>query len=113
MGVDLISDHGEISFNWAYWGRCLEIAKTFGWSPAGTIAAEEFIGDWSGTYFTNDQQIVTDDDARSLAIALYRAATALMGKKLTQEQAGVCGDITAEALFVLADYAVLGGFMIL
>lgn len=44
-----------------------------GTQPPSTINFHELGADWSGTYLTNDGQIVKAEDARSLAAALERA----------------------------------------
>jgi hypothetical protein len=41
MGVDLLG-HGDASFSWPAWYHLLEIAKEFGWQPAGTEAFHVF-----------------------------------------------------------------------
>jgi hypothetical protein len=85
MGVDLYGKHGGyVYMNWTNWEYCLETAYSYGWKPRGTVAADPaFLQDvygpvregfqepdyseWDGSYFSNDWQIVTDDDARAIA----------------------------------------------
>ena len=77
MGVDLIRNNEEMGFNWSGWRKILEIAFNHGWKPTGTVNDIDQDGkpiqDWSGTYFSNDYQYVTDEDAKNLAEALERA----------------------------------------
>jgi hypothetical protein len=89
MGVDLSGRGGSFGCNWSYWRSCLTIAVAFGWDPAGTIAPTDWDHrtPWDGSYFINSFQEVSDEDARSLAEALDRAAGALAnGDPLTNEQ---------------------------
>jgi hypothetical protein len=81
MGYDLAGAGGVFSMNIAGWTTALREAWEAGWCPAGTeppdhemlsIAPEEWEG---GDYFTNSGQIVTEDDARALALALRRASS--------------------------------------
>jgi hypothetical protein len=87
---------GGLSLNSSAWQYCLDAAKAFGWVPAGTEAGRTPPGrEWSGGYFTNDFQVVTDIDARNLASALDQAIAALKGElPSTDEQrrvlAGEC-----------------------
>jgi len=61
------------------WAKLLSLAMLYGWQPMGTHPGSriEVYGldpeDWSGTYLTNDGQIVIAEDALSLAIALEKA----------------------------------------
>ena len=59
MGMDLLSEHGDWSFNNSAWRYCLETAIEFAWSPDGAVAPIDFQGEWNGDYFTNDYQTVT------------------------------------------------------
>lgn len=114
MGVDLISSHGDVSFNWSAWEHCLDVALAFGWQPAGTVAPTDFRGDWDGTYFTNDLQEVTDEDARALGAALHRAVAAIRtGHDLTALQAKAGDEMNVNVVCRLADYSERGGFAIL
>ena len=115
MGVDFIG-RGDFSLPWHMWRPCFELAVAFGWQPAGTIAHPDFKGHWSGTYFANDCQEVSDEDARAMAEALYGALSALKPKqKLTAEQrkAWADEDVGVFSVFHLAEYADKGGFAIL
>jgi hypothetical protein len=113
MGVDLMGPHGEASFNWPTWRHCLKVALVFGWRPAGTVLRTDYDDRWGGTYFSNDYQEVTDDDAHALAAALYRAVTALWtGQGRTEEQVKACDGVSVDVICKLADYAALGRFAI-
>jgi len=85
------------SLNICSWRALLILAYSFGWKPKGTVfycwqvnkTGEKIHplyvdenrkdggwvkdGDWSGTYFTNDWQEITAEDAHNLAKALKRA----------------------------------------
>src|SRR5207249_11688872 len=61
------------------WTKVLSLAMFYGWQPRGTrppsITELHGLGveDWDGTYLTNDGQIVSTEDALSLAIALEKS----------------------------------------
>jgi hypothetical protein len=86
MGMDLIGRGGSMSLNWDDWRSLLELAEQYGWQPEGTTGPldqgrlsqegkDQASGhSWSGTYFSNDHQLVADSDARALGQALLRAA---------------------------------------
>ena len=86
------------------WQYALVIARANGWKPLGTILDYEFqyqlvasqceqldfdkhilldqfitdkCGRWKGGYLTPEHQIVTDDDARGLRMALQRASASI------------------------------------
>jgi hypothetical protein len=87
MGYDLWNPHGSWSCNNGYWHYVLNVASAFGWEPKGTAPPADFDGEWEGRYYGNDFQFVTDEDARKLAQALYRAIDAVTsGKELTEKQ---------------------------
>jgi hypothetical protein len=98
MSYDIHSNCSSKSFkcNNAAWPRYLQLARAFGWRPAGVthfIAWTENgpklteIPDGQGSYFYNDWQQVTDVDARELAKALRRAAAAVDERSpLTENQ---------------------------
>jgi hypothetical protein len=115
MGVDFISDHGDTSFNWPAWRGCFELALAFGWKPAGTVAPCDYDGPgrWDGTYFRNDLQAVTDEDASALAVALRRALAAQRAGTLTAEQAKAWACEDVDVVGRLAEYAEKGHFAIL
>jgi hypothetical protein len=60
------------------WAKALELATLYGWSPKGTQPPLEhdfhmLSADWSGTYLTNDGQVVKAEDAFALAHALQKS----------------------------------------
>ena len=61
----------EAYFNIHAWPLLLKLAMTYGWQPLGTELSGE--SNWDGTYFSNDLQIVTAEDAAALANALETA----------------------------------------
>lgn len=80
MGYDLVNQSTEISrkLSRQSWAKALELARSYGWQPRGTRppALYDFraLGaEWSGSYLTNDGQIVKAEDARLLAAALERS----------------------------------------
>jgi hypothetical protein len=54
-----------------HWRALLKIAELFGWQPAGTVLSSE--RNWPGGYLTNDNQVVTAEDAAHLAQSLEEA----------------------------------------
>jgi hypothetical protein len=78
---------GKSSFRWNNrgWAWVLRLADSFGWEPAGTVQSGQILGEngevlvdwdkegWSGNYFSNECQEVTEEDAGELAAALERA----------------------------------------
>jgi hypothetical protein len=112
MGMDL---GRGLSLNWHAWRYCLETAKTFGWVPQGTELRHCPYGreiteaekqEWSGTYFSNDWQWVTDEDAREMAKALRRA----IARMENDEDFEVLAD--RDVLVRLMNHASMGGFSI-
>jgi len=79
MGMDLTGAGGYAAWNWQGWRGILELANRYGWVPAGTEPPSWDEGGpwdgrpWSRTYFSNDGQRVTAEDAHALADALKRA----------------------------------------
>lgn len=77
MGYDFWSKQlGPFCANVSGWDHLTEAALAFGWKPAGTHATRTDGKPLNGTYFSNDDQIVTEEDARELAGALRRAIAA-------------------------------------
>ena len=76
---------GEIYFTSAAWQRLLQLATTYGWEPAGTLAVEGLFeatnqirkphsqDNWSGDYSTPTGQLVSAQDTLELTRALARA----------------------------------------
>ena len=93
MGMDLSGKGGYFRFSQRRWRAVLELAHEHGWEPAGTVPPEftvyapdgvtvdevrtraerQSYANWSGGYFTNDYQVVSDEDAANIAEALERA----------------------------------------
>lgn len=112
MGVDLMG-RGGMSFSWDGWRSSLGVAKAFGWQPAGTLRPDGIKGEWNGTYFANELQSVTDDDARAMARALFRALNAVSTEQpLSTEQKKALEEADLGVVMELANYAFSGGFMI-
>lgn len=102
MGVDLLRGDERFSLNVKLWNACLELARTFGWKPEGTLyptAEVDAFGieadrdalavQWNGSYSCTERQRVSDSDAEEMGSSLLRAAAALRaGTSTTEEQAG-------------------------
>ncbi len=88
MGFDLYGEKGCYCLNWSGWRKVFELAIENGWKPAGTKPPDEkvikqFYGDnapphpmadnRNGSYFSNDLQLVTAEDAANMADALDRS----------------------------------------
>jgi hypothetical protein len=80
MTLELVNATTAISRKYSsqFWGKALELGRSYGWKPLGThppiIPGFRGLNEvWTCTYFTNDGQSVTAEDARSLANALERA----------------------------------------
>ncbi len=93
MGMDLSGKGGYFRFSNHAWHAALELAHEHGWDPAGTQAPEVTVyaldgatvdevrmrterqryANWGGGYFTNEYQVVSDEDAANIAEALGRA----------------------------------------
>ncbi len=85
MGVDLHSFKGgpTLSLNWEAWRTVYDLGVRHGWKPAGTVVPEGSPevhvpnpgrrADWKGSYFVNEYQEVTAEDAAAWADALERA----------------------------------------
>ncbi len=92
MGVDLMSEAGGPSFmaNWYGWRWLFDLACRYGWEPQGTIYPDidyfrrnypdtpesdldpDYAKTWNGGYFTNDEQLVTAEDALEMAKAIEK-----------------------------------------
>jgi hypothetical protein len=96
MGYDLRSEGGTFRWNVLGWESVLRLAHRNGWKPAGTERPQFKIfhpdgtfdaegteehnrayDGWDGSYFYNDCQVVTTEDARNLADALEKALPGL------------------------------------
>ena len=77
MSVELVNPRGpRFSTSHGHWGVYLTVARLFGWKPTGTLPPlDQPAGEnWSGQYDSNDGQIVSEDEAKSLASVLHFAA---------------------------------------
>ncbi len=81
MGMSLVGASRNEHFSWGAWNLLLELAFRHGWRPTGTRPQWDFEDEvmqhlrgreW-GSYFWNDGQTVTAEDAAALAAALERA----------------------------------------
>jgi hypothetical protein len=76
MTYELFNPSTTISrkFSKQSWVKALELAMMNGWRPKGTHPPHHDFhllnAEWPGIYLTNDSQIVTREDAFSLAVAL-------------------------------------------
>src|SRR5215211_4100011 len=86
MGMDLKGAGGIERFSNTSWRKILELAYEYGWKPQGTEPGQWYDENgelckqlspdpdtWSGTYFSNECQWVTEEDAANIADALQRA----------------------------------------
>src|SRR5258706_6515093 len=80
MRYELFSQSTEIcrKLSSQSWAKALDFAQFYGWQPMGTRPPsiydfQSLNADWSGTYLTNDGQIVKTEDAKSLAYALQKS----------------------------------------
>lgn len=90
MSYELVNRSTDIcrTFSRQSWAKALELARLYGWQPLGTkppamINFYELGAEWSGTYLTNDAQVVVAEDARSLAAALERALADIPDARLS------------------------------
>ena len=76
---DLTNIKSEFYFSVMEWHKILELAQKYGWNPKGTSSnriMKSFAGNWGnwdGNYFSFDNQLVDEDDARNLGEALKKA----------------------------------------
>jgi hypothetical protein len=77
--VDLVGAGGYFMMSSRTWQNVLELARTYGWQPAGTEPPDGLprLEPWSGEYGAHSGQRVTVEDTRSLAAALERVAAAI------------------------------------
>src|SRR5215472_3146395 len=124
MSVDLHNRKGGYfkMGNWG-WRQLLMLAHYHGdWEPQGTtIEGDER---WDGSYFSNDGQLVGEEDARNLADALERAAPKLGPTEVRpippeyveeEDPAGYCLKAMGgwqESVAELAEFARQGDFVI-
>ena len=127
QSVDVeLAGHGSLGLTWEEWRTCYNLAKAFGWKPAGTLGPEDRTH-WGGQaginpefdmgYFSKNSQRVTDADAKAFAQALQTAmSTWNAGQELTLEQhrafMGVPKHFDSYVVRV-AEHAARSGFLIL
>ena len=106
MGFDLMGKKGSFSTNIAGWGYLFNLAFENGWAPEGTKTPgtiqminpygdgpyPEILDNWCGSYFSNDFQVVTEEDATNMANALERSLDfqATEYDRLTRELINLC-----------------------
>jgi hypothetical protein len=82
VGYDLKGPGREFHWSSKSWLNLLELARRYGWSPAGTKPDMDYEkkrnpdwndSEWDGSYFWGRYQIVTEEDALNLAEALEKA----------------------------------------
>lgn len=76
MAFDLRRGEDGISVSVFTWARAYAFAIEGGWNPQGTLPpkhlSENEKAEWSGTYDSTDNQIMTAEDALAMAIALEK-----------------------------------------
>ena len=80
MDQDPGEDMAEVPINKTTWSEVIDIARDYGWNPAGTLpsASTDTHGrDWPGTYQSSDYQIITAEDGAAMASAIERYLTIL------------------------------------
>lgn len=80
MCMDLFSQSGScFTWNNSSWRKVVDLGIVYGWEPKGTENIPDGTDNyeveegWCGTYFSNDGQLVSAEDALALANALERA----------------------------------------
>jgi hypothetical protein len=120
MGYDLVGARGSYRAGRA-WGDILKIAHAWGWKPQGTLSRPmhpEHIDFERHSYFGNDWQLVTAEDAAEMAHAVRLAIADIAGKKRLNKirrkatQAPWRRTAYLRHLREFADFAQQGEFMI-
>ena len=75
MGIDVINR--RVSYSWGGWEHLFKVGLQYGWKPLGTLRPGDFDGDWGGGYFSNDFQIVAEEDAKNWSGAIWKAIEAM------------------------------------
>jgi hypothetical protein len=80
MSLELFNEPSSISrkFSREFVEKALGLARLYGWRPLGTrppVGLNLYLlnAEWDGAYLTNDGQVVSAEDARSLACALEKS----------------------------------------
>jgi hypothetical protein len=77
MAFDLRNNSGgTLRDSGGHWAVFLTLAQAYGWKPAGTGRPAHLpqTEKWNGRYDSSDGQVVTEEDAKSLARVLHAAA---------------------------------------
>ena len=80
MSLELYNEPASISRRYSreFLEKALGLARLYGWRPLGTrppVGLNLYLlnAEWDGAYLTNDGQVVSAEDARSLACALEKS----------------------------------------
>ena len=102
MGYDLTNSAGGYH-QWKVlgWWHLLNLARSYGWNPAGTEPPAEAtpLSPWDGNYFRNDGQFVTATDAAALADALERMLS-------DPKREDVAGQVARRLQWAIADESI-------
>lgn len=120
MGATLVRRGDRFRWKCEAWDVVLDLAKQFGWEPAGTRPPRGVrVSDWNaGDYTTCERQQITEADAWALAAALERALAAIQNGDAVQSPEGASPELmffTGYARGGLADfvkYCERGGFRV-
>jgi len=100
MGYDLNNSNGKY-FRWNMWGwaEVFNLACSYGWIPKGTEIHpcskdrfdsfedfEDYKRNHEGTYFSNDGQMVSSEDARAFSNALESSLDDIPDEKLDKRK---------------------------
>jgi len=105
MGFDLRSEAGaEFRATGSGWTYYLNLAEDYEWKPAGTLPPRGASSSqpWPGSYDTNDNQRVSQQDATAMAVALKAALAdpnrtareTALAERLTQAVRAATGSTT-------------------
>ena len=70
---------GRVCLSNAVWSEALDLARSHGWEPAGTLppglpeGIDPSVTDWAGGYCTSDYQVIAAADGAAMANALEQA----------------------------------------
>lgn len=86
MGMDFIGDGRSFRLSNSGWILIFNLACDYEWVPSGTTIDSLQTGiaesDWNGGYHSNDGQMVDDQDAMGLAVALEKALAEMPDEKI-------------------------------
>ena len=81
MSIELKGNGGYLNLRHSDWRDILDLAEMFGWNRKGTVAPRDLdrdeSGEWPGCYNSNDFQVIHQDDAFEMSMALKRGMLAL------------------------------------